>query len=286
MTSKRDFDEWFSHFRRTIYGYSYYVDFNKVIGNVNAIKIELNLMNSLVGSKNIKADFIALAKKYPEILKTIPVLIAVREKEIEIMDEQAKNITYDFNKRNLSAEDYSVFLEKTGLFDLISKHIISNLNDYVTGVETGLDSNARKNRGGSAMENLVEKYLKASGCEYYVQMSASTINKKWGINISGLSTDSKAEKKFDFVVKHRNEVFGIEVNFYASGGSKLNETARSYKMVAAESKQIDRFNFIWVTDGGGWHSARNNLKETFETMEHIYSIADLENGVLNALFKP
>lgn len=284
MTSDRDFNEWISHFRHTIYGYDYYVDFPKVVEHVDSIKVELSMMNSLVGSSNIKEKFIALADKYPEVLKTIPVLIAVREKEIEIMDKSAGTINYNFNKKNLSAEEYSVFMEKTGLFDLISKHIISNLIDYVTGVETGLDSNARKNRGGHAMENLVESYLKDAGCKYFKEMSATSIKKRWGVNISDLTTDSKAEKRFDFVVEHKNKVYGIEVNFYASGGSKLNETARSYKMMATESKQIDRFHFMWITDGGGWHSARNNLKETFNAMEHIYSITDLENGVLKALF--
>jgi len=281
----RDFNKWLSQFRNTIYGYSYYVDFPKVYKNVDAIKIELNLMNSLIGSENINKDFIALAKQYPKVLETIPILIAVREKEIEIMDKEKGNICYNFTDKRLSAEQYSEFMEKTGLFELISKHIISNLVDYVTGVETGLDSNARKNRGGHEMESLVEDFLKRSNCQYFKEMYASQIDARWGLNVSKLSTGDKAEKRFDYVVYHKNTVFGIEVNFYASGGSKLNETARSYKMLAEESEKIERFNFIWVTDGGGWRSAKNNLRETFDVMNHLYCISDLENGVFNKLFE-
>ena len=285
MDSKRDFDEWLSSFRNTIYGYSYYVDFPKIFKNVDAIKIELNLMNSLIGSNRIKDDFIALAKKYPNVLETVPILIAVREKEIEIMNNTNQNICYNFHNKKISAEQCSIFMEETGLFNLISNHIISNLVDYVTGVETGLDSNARKNRGGHAMESLVEEYLKKSNCNYFGEMWTSEINKKWGIDLSKLSaTANKAEKKFDFVVEHEGTIYGIEVNFYASGGSKLNETARSYKMLALESKQMKQFNFVWITDGAGWKAAHNNLRETFNAMEHLYCISDLERGTFERLF--
>jgi len=284
VATERNFNEWLSGFRNTIYGYTYYVDFPKVFKNVDSIKIELNLMNSLVGSKKIRDDFIALAKKYPNILETIPILIAVREKEIEIMDNEKGNFCYNFLDKKLSAEQYSVFMEKTGLFDLISNHIISNLVDYVMGVETGLDSNARKNRGGNAMESLVEKYLKKSNCKYYKEMYTSEVDAKWGLELSKLSTGSKAEKRFDFVVNHNDTIYGIEVNFYASSGSKLNETARSYKMLALESEKMERFNFVWVTDGAGWKSAQNNLKETFSVLKHLYCINDLEQGVFDKLF--
>ena len=93
------------------------------------------------------------------------------------------------------------------------------------------------------------------------------------------------EKRFDFVVKTSNMIYGIETNFYGSGGSKLNETARSYKTLALETDTIDGFTFVWFTDGKGWTSARNNLEETFDVMEHIYNIKDLENGIINEVFR-
>ncbi|HPO54230.1 MAG TPA: DpnII family type II restriction endonuclease, partial [Clostridia bacterium] len=158
----------------------------------------------------------------------------------------------------------------------------------VTGVEVGLDSNGRKNRGGHLMENLVESYLiKAGfrrGVDYFKEMYISDIEKKWSMNLSSISNQGKAEKRFDFVVKKGGTVYGIETNFYTGGGSKLNETARSYKTIALEAKEIDGFAFVWFTDGKGWLSARHNLEETFDVMEHIYCINDLEKGIMSKLF--
>ena len=155
----RDFNIWLSYFKKTISDYKYYTDFEKIYRNVDEIKVELNILNSLIGSKNIEDDFEKLLNKYPEVLKCIPILLAVRANEIDALDADGF-FTYKFNKTNLGIEQYKVFMHKTGLFDLIQNHIINNLVDYVTGVETGLDSNGRKNRGGHLMENLVESFIK------------------------------------------------------------------------------------------------------------------------------
>ena len=163
------------------------------------------------------------------------------------------------------------------------KHI-HNLVDYVTGVEAGLDSNARKNRGGHVMEDLVEGYLVKAGLvkdkTYFKEMYISEIEKRWGIDLSCISNEGGTEKRFDFVIKRPNMIYGIETNFYASGGSKLNETARSYKTIALETKGHKDFTFVWITDGQGWGSARNNLKETFDVLENLYNIMDLDDGVV------
>ena len=284
---KRDFNEWIKTFRNSICDYSYYVDFNKVYGNVETIKVELNILNSLIGSKNIEADFEKLLTDYPQVLKCIPVLLAVRGREIYTIDGDGEYL-FNFNKMNYSIEEYKMFMRKTGLFSLISEHVINNLVDYVTGVEVGLDSNGRKNRGGHLMENLVEDYLQKAGLvkgvDYFKEMRISDIEKKWSIDLSNISNQGKAEKRFDFVVKKGATIYGIETNFYSSQGSKLNETARSYKTIALEAKEIQGFAFVWFTDGHGWYSARHNLEETFDIMDNIYCISDMENGVINTLF--
>lgn len=178
-------------------------------------------------------------------------------------------------------------MRKTGLFDLLENHIINNLVDYATGVETGLDSNGRKNRGGHLMEDLVESFIKKAGYKkndtYFKEMYIHEITDKWGIDLSAISNSGKSEKRFDFVIKTKNMIYGIETNFYASGGSKLNETARSYKQIAQEVDTIDGFTFVWFTDGSGWKSARHNLEETFDVMNTIFNIKDLENDILSQL---
>ncbi len=290
----RDFNAWLSGFRDSIADYGYYIDFDKVHRNVNNIKVELNILNSLIGSKNIEADFENLMRKYPEVLKCIPLLLAVRANEIYCQDENGGHLfQFDFGKyppnSHAHYERYKYFMRETGLFDLLENHIVNNLVDYATGVETGLDSNGRKNRGGHLMENLVESFIQKAGFvkdeSYFKEMYIHQIADKWGVDLSAISNQGKTEKRFDFVVKTPNMIYGIETNFYGSGGSKLNETARSYKTLALETDTIDGFTFVWFTDGKGWTSARHNLEETFDVMEHVYNINDMENGIITEVFK-
>ncbi len=281
---KRNFNEWLSDFRDSIATYSYYVDFQKVHKNVESLKIELIILNSLIGSRSIEEDFKKIITKYPETLKCIPLLLAVRANEIYVIDNNGE-FFYNFKKMNYSPEQYAVFMRETGLFNLMEKHIIHSLVDYVTGVVTALDSHGRTNRGGHLMENLVESFIIKAGYikgeNYFKEMYIHEITEKWGIDLSAISNQGKSEKRFDFVIRTNNMIYGIETNFYASGGSKLNETARSYKQIAQEVDTIDGFTFVWFTDGKGWQSARNNLEETFDILDTMYSINDLENGIIN-----
>lgn len=284
----RDFNAWLSGFRDSIADYGYYIDFEKVHRNVESVKIELNILNSLIGSKNIEEDFENLLKKYPEVLKCIPLLLAVRANEIYCQDKNGGYL-YQFNGLSSNRDNYKYFMRETGLFDLLENHIVNNLVDYATGVETGLDSNGRKNRGGHLMEDLVESFIQKAGfikdVNYFKEMYIHQITDKWNIDLSAISNKGKMEKRFDFVIKTPDMIYGIETNFYGSGGSKLNETARSYKTLAWETEEIDGFTFVWFTDGKGWTSARNNLEETFDVMEHIYNIKDLEDGIIDEVFK-
>ena len=279
----RDFDAWLSTFRKSINGYGYYIDFPKVYEHVDAIKVELNILNSLIGSQTIERDFTSLLKRYPETLKCIPVILAVRANEIYCQDANGA-VTYDFKEMNCSAEQYGYFMRHTGLFDLLQNHVINNLYDYVMGVETGLDSNGRKNRGGHQMENLLEQYIKKTGVEYYKEMYLSEIEKRWQVDLSAVSAEGTSTKRWDFVVKTNANIYVIETNFYTSGGSKLNEVARSYKMIAEEMRFCRGVEFIWVTDGVGWRSAKRNLHETFDVLPTMFNIKDLENDALAKIF--
>lgn len=283
---KRDFNEWLNKFKASISDYTYYVDFEKIYKNVDKVKVELNILNSLIGSKNIEEEFENILIKYPETLECIPLLLAVRSREIFVKDE-INEYLFKFDKMVYSIKDYIKFMRESGLFDLLQNHIINNLYDYVLGIEVGLDSNGRKNRGGHLMENLVESYIIKAGYKkdinYFKEMYLKDIEKKWNLDLSEMSGHNTSTKRFDFVIKTDKQVYVIETNFYSSGGSKLNETARSYKMLAQESKKVDSVTFIWFTDGTGWISARKNLEETFNELETMYNIDDLDNGILNQL---
>ena len=282
----RNFNEWLNKFKTSISDYTYYVDFEKIYKNVDKVKVELNILNSLIGSKNIEEEFQNILIKCPETLECIPLLLAVRSREIFVKDE-INEYLFKFDKMVYSMKDYIRFMEESGLFDLLQNHIINNLYDYVLGIEVGLDSNGRKNRGGHLMENLVESYIIKAGYKkdvnYFKEMYLKDIEKKWNLDLSEMSGNNTSTKRFDFVIKTENQVYVIETNFYSSGGSKLNETARSYKMLAQESKKVDGVTFIWFTDGTGWNSAKKNLEETFNELETMYNIDDLEKGILEKL---
>ena len=286
---KRDFAQWLLTFTDSIANYKYYIDFETVYNNAEKLKVELNILNSLIGSKNIESDFENIIAKYPEVLKCIPILLAVRQSEILVLDKDGNKFIYDFNEMNYTLEQYKIFMRETGLFDLIQNHLVNNLYDYVLGVESGLNSNARKNRGGHLMEDLVENFIQKAGFKknetYFKEMYLQQIEDKWKLDMSFISNKDQATKRFDFVIKTDNCIYGIETNFYAAGGSKLNETARSYKMIAEEAKQVEGFEFVWITDGMGWISAKNNLKETFDIMKNLYNINDLKNGSIKDILK-
>ena len=284
---KKDFNKWLNSMKDSITSWTYYTDFKKVYKNVDKIKVELNILNSLIASKNIENDFVKIINQYPNVLKAIPILLAKRELEIKINDVN-QNYNFNFVKMNYTVDQYALFMRNSGLFDLLEHHIINNLVDYVLGIEVGMDTNGRKNRTGDVMEDIVESYLIKAGLEknktYFKEMSKSEIERKFNLDLSSISNDDKLEKRFDFVfIGTLGEIYACECNFYSSSGSKLNETARSYKNLYLESKNIKGFSFVWFTDGIGWNNAKHNLEEVFDIMEHIYNLNDLENNCMNKL---
>lgn len=275
--------------RNSLATWNWYTDFPKVHSNVDKLKNELGYLNSLIGSPNIECEFRNVISQHPDALKAIPILLAKRERRIVITDA-GHTCEYDFNKMNQPMDDYVLFMRNTGLFDLLQNHISGSIVDYATGIEAGMDTNGRKNRTGDAMEDLVESYLAKAGLakdvNYFKEMYKSEVESKFNIDLSSISNQDKTEKRFDFVFTGASNVIcALECNFYSSSGSKLNETARSYKTLAVESKDIDNFKFVWITDGGGWSTAKHNLEETFDVLDDLYNIQDMENGAIQELIK-
>jgi type II restriction enzyme len=285
----RNFEEWLKTFTDNINNWNYYVNYNTAYKNTASVKRQLALLNTLKGSENIEEEFKDLVKEYPECLKAIPLLLAVRENVIAIT-ENDRRLDFNFNNMNYSIDLYVEFMQKTGIFELLQSHVIGDLLDIGLGINIGLDSNARKNRGGDQMEDLVEFFIKEAGFEkevtYFKEMYLEEVEKKWGYDLSAISAEGTATKRFDFVVKPKgsSEVYICECNCYSSSGSKLNETARSFKAISLEAKDIEHVHFIWFTDGAGWLKTKKNLKETYDVQEDIYNINDLKNGIIGSRF--
>lgn len=289
---KRNFEELIDGLKETINDYSFYTDFNKVFKNVKEIELELNLLNYLLGkTSDFDKEFISIIDKYPGVLKVIPILLAVRDKKIKVFDKEL--LTYNFEKRNKTNEEYLGFVEKTGLKRLFTEEKIKNLVDYVTGVEVGLDSNARKNRTGDNMERIVydslmEISLKQNGCKVIKQATKEMIKKEFETNkVDNLILDNEkndSNKRFDFaVLTPSNNILLIETNFYSSTGSKLNETSRSYITLEKNIKGLNGVAFIWITDGYGWRKTKNNLHEAYQNIEYILTLDNLENLLMDII---
>lgn len=278
----------------SIKSFDYFVNWDKVNTNVQEIIIELNILNSLITSTDFKNDFVDLIVNYPNIVKTIPVLLAVRDSHLKILersyDNEFRYLNFDFRLSDQidaeTAQKYLLFVEKSGLINLFHNRRVKNFVDYVLGVEVGLDSNGRKNRGGSAMEVLVESFVRQSvlnnkDLEYISQARHNSIKQKWNQNV----TFDKSARSFDFAVynNHSKRLFLIETNFYNGGGSKLKSVCGEFKSLFNELRD-QNIEMIWITDGKGWHTTKRPLEETFKNNNHIVNIKFIQKGVLDAIF--
>jgi len=266
----------------TINNWSYLVDWEKVSKHIKDIEICLNTMNYLIGKKNIAQEFKYLLKKHPEIKHILPVLVACRKDSITLLTSKNQNNlqSKEFNFKNLSDEDALNFADRAGLLQLLSSNKIKNLVDYTFGIEVGLDSNARKNRGGKAMEQLIDKHLqricKNNNFVYLASATRSKVKKQWGID---LPVD-KTNRKVDFIINKDRQLYLIEVNFYSVGGSKLKSTAGEYKYIYKFWKKHN-LQFIWITDGWGWKTTQLPLQEAFNELDYILNVKMLLDGVLD-----
>lgn len=281
----KDFNNLVATFKSSIKTWDYFVNWKKVFSNSSELEIILNKLNYLLGKENLKEEFKKLYNSNPDIIKALPVLLAVRESKLEIFDKATKNSEFfDFSGKEAGAEKYYEFLEKSGLASLFQKDGIKNLVDYVVGVEVGLDSNGRKNRGGTLMESIVESFVadfcKEKGFEYIAQARATAIKGKWGIDI----IVDKSERSFDFAVFNpkNKKIKLFETNFYNGGGSKLKSVCGEFKSLYTELKKQD-IDFIWVTDGLGWNTTKRPLEETYNHNDHVFNLSMLEDGILNKL---
>ncbi len=281
----KDFNQLVATFRSSIKTWDYFVNWNKVFSNSAELEIALNKLNYLLGKDDLRGEFYKLYELNPDIVKALPVLLAVRERRLEIYDKVTKDSDfYDFAGRDKDADKYFEFLDKSGLAKIFQRDGIKNLVDYVIGVEVGLDSNGRKNRGGTLMEEIVgvflEDFCEQNGLEYSSQARASAIKAKWGFDIKV----DKSERSFDFAVYNpRNgKVKLFETNFYNGGGSKLKAVCGEFRSLYDELKTQD-IDFVWVTDGLGWYTTKRPLEETYNHNEYVFNLDMLEAGALNEL---
>lgn len=283
---KKDFQKLTSTFKNSIKTWDYFVNWQKVTGNVAEFEIILNKLNYLLGKSDLKREFLTLYNTNPDVVKVFPTLLAVRELQVEVYDRANRSIQiFDFNQRSqLTAQDYFKFLKETNLVSLFKESGVKNLVDYVYGVEVGLDSNGRKNRGGTLMESVVgefvERFCADKGFEYMSQVNAKTIAARWSYQV----LVDKSSRSFDFAIYNpkTKKLKLFETNFYNGGGSKLKAVCGEFK-VLQDTLKIQNIDFVWVTDGLGWKTTLRPLEEVYNHNDYIFNLSMLENDILETL---
>ncbi len=270
----QEFEQFIAQLKETNQHLNFFCDFEKISQNVENIKLSLHILNSLLGATNLRSAVNTIWNRDPSAFQVLNILIAVRDEGKKFVLNSA-NQPVIMDSFFQSADGVMEFLEETGLADLFLNQKITNLVDYVFGIETGLDTNARKNRSGHIMEGVVADIL----TEHNLPFRQEVYSSEWSALTAVLGDD---EKRFDFVVEKANKTYLFEVNFYSGGGSKLNEVARSYSDIAPKIDSVPGFEFVWITDGVGWKSAKNKLQEAYNIIPHIYNLTSIHD-FLNTL---
>lgn len=267
--TEEQFNQFMSQLSETNATLSFWTDFDKIRKNVASVEIKLNTLNYLIGKEDLRLAITKLWNNDKRVFDVLLILVACRKRDKKkVVNDKAEFVLLESYLDTL--DGVIEFIEGTGLAQVFQDKNIKNLVDYVFGVETGLDSNARKNRSGDAMEDTVELIIKSSGLQYRKEVVSS----EWPEITKTLGTD---KKRFDFVITTKKKTYLFEVNFYSGGGSKLNETARSFTEIGPKINSVPGFEFVWVTDGKGWNSARNKLQEAYNSIPSVYNLLTLKS---------
>ena len=267
----KDFNKFMSQLQETNQTLDFFCDFDKIAANVDNIKLSLCMLNSMIGTTDLRRSVETIWNRDRSAFSVMDILIAVRSEGKKVVLNSAGDCII-LDRLFTSIDGVMEYLEGTGLADLFRQKKINDLVDYVFGIETGLDSNARKNRSGHVMEGMVASILKKNGIKFRQEVYST----EWP-NLQRVLGDD--EKRFDFVIQTPKKTYLIEVNFYSGGGSKLNEVARSYSDIAPKINSVPGFEFVWITDGIGWKSAKNKLQEAYSIIPSIYNLTSIKDFI-------
>ncbi|WP_157823751.1 DpnII family type II restriction endonuclease [Mesoplasma syrphidae] len=277
----KNFDKFMDELKTSIVDLEYYTDFDKVINNNKKVRNKLDILNTILGTQDSKKRLYDLLENNPDLKAVLPIFIAKREKNILTEKKQ-------YNFLNISDMDAQEFVNDTGLIKLIEQKLLTNFNDFQLGIEVGLDTNARKNRTGTQMVKKVIDYLNEENINYKIEVNSKLLENLYNIpksEIDLIFKEKDAKKVFDFAFERKGILYLGEINAYTAGGSKLNEVCKSYIYLNQKINCSSKMRFIWFTDGIGWRTAKNQIREAYEEIENLFNLSDLENHLIEGLLK-
>ncbi len=273
--------------------WDYFVNWKKVEEHTRSLERDLNLLNVLIGKHDIKQELKLLLKDHPTIAALFPLLLACRETDFRILtdftDGQATHAAYSFQERydltEAQINNICEFAEQSGLLRIFSDRKITSVPSYVFGVEVGLDSNARKNRSGTQMEDLVKPFVAAAAAKHDFkwmdQATPQKMKKHWGVAV-GWGEAREKKRKFDFAFKRNNALCLVETNYYHGGGTKLSATAGEFENLHRALASAGH-TFVWITDGRGWLDDPDPFREACRNIDHVLNLRMVAKGGLEAI---
>lgn len=264
---EKDFNLFMSQLSETNATLDFFVDFDKIRENVGKIKLKLNQLNYLIGHENIQEAVKDIFEENPKTFEVLDILIATRSKDKkQVINQNLETVL--ISSYYETPEKVYTFIKETGLEEVFKNKDITNLVDYVFGIEVGLDTNARKNRGGTLMQDTIANIFEKNGISFEAEV--------YSTSLEGMDSLGEDLKRFDFVIRTTRKTYLMEVNYYNSGGSKLNETARAYTDIAPKINANPLYEFVWITDGKGWESAKTKLQEAYSNIDNIYNLTSIK----------
>jgi type II restriction enzyme len=291
-----DLEAVLEHFLRTLLStnrtHRFLVDWDKIKAQVESYRLELHLLNALIGSTHFEEDLRTIIASYPQVLPVFPLLLALRDREFRLIDESSvedlREITYNFTPRTLSpeeVEDLVQFFSRTGLQEFFESRLHQSLQDYLLGVEVGLDTHARKNRSGAFMEHILRPVIEEANRQLLRPFTILAQRPFAALHEYRFPVPAPLEhRRADWILFREadQKLVNIETNFYTETGSKPQEIVDAYIDRSRNLKSYG-FTFIWITDGEGWKGQYHQIHKGFRELDFLLNLSMARRGFLQEI---
>ena len=288
MNYEKKVEEYLSSIELTNIEIKDLIDHKKIIEYVKKQEVKLNTLNYIIDNseeKIINKIKFLFNEEDQNVFQVLPFLLAIKHEDISKNKKiflKSDQETVDLKKLIQTEEGVLKVFKESGLLEFILQGKIKNFVDYLTGVEVGKDTNARKNRYGKKFENSVEKIIN----QHFGNDPNIKIDKQVKVKNTDLNKTLIKVKKLDFIITNlRNQkTVLIETSHYNGSGSKINETGKSYLELINEINEYQaNHQFLWIADGNGMYDLNKETLLKHLENKSICTTKDLVNIIKEKL---